>query len=115
MAGPSACRIAERYWHRHHLYEEAWTWICFLLARLGGFLESQGYQVLILAGLPTSGSVARTAFAACDAEYVVTVISDACTDPQESVHTMMVENVLAARGWVTTSAAFQEGFARING
>ncbi|RFU74883.1 isochorismatase hydrolase [Trichoderma arundinaceum] len=77
---------------------------------LEDFLNRKGIKSLILTGLPTSGSVARTAFAACDAEYVVTVISDGCVDPQESVHDMMVKSVLGARGWVTTSAAFQEGF-----
>lgn len=80
---------------------------------LDDFLKAKGIKSLILTGLPTSGSVARTAFAACDAEYVVTVISDGCVDPQENVHNIMVESILGARGWVTTSAAFQEGFARV--
>ncbi|KAL7904137.1 Isochorismatase-like protein [Trichoderma velutinum] len=80
---------------------------------LDGFLKRKGIRSLILTGLPTSGSVARTAFAACDAEYVVTVISDACADPQEGIHDMMLENVLGARGWVTTSATFQEGFSSL--
>ena len=78
---------------------------------LDDLLKAKGIKSLILTGLPTSGSVARTAFAACDAEYVVTVISDGCVDPQQSVHDTMVESVLGTRGWVTTSAAFQEGFA----
>lgn len=77
---------------------------------LDDFLKSKNIRSLILTGLPTSGSVARTAFAACDAEYVVTVISDGCVDPQETVHDMMVKSVLGARGWVTTSVTFQEGF-----
>ncbi|KAL7946816.1 Isochorismatase-like protein [Trichoderma barbatum] len=80
---------------------------------LDDFLKLKGIRSLILTGLPTSGSVARTAFAACDAEYVVTVISDGCVDPQESVHDMMMESVLGARGWVTTSATFQEGFLNV--
>jgi nicotinamidase-related amidase len=80
---------------------------------LDDFLKGKGIRSLILTGLPTSGSVARTAFAACDAEYVVTVISDGCVDPQEDVHNAMMESVLGARCWVTTSAAFQEGFSSI--
>lgn len=80
---------------------------------LDDFLKGKGIKSLILTGLPTSGSVARTAFAACDAEYIVTVISDGCVDPQESVHNTMMESVLGARGWVTTSVAFKEGFAGV--
>lgn len=81
---------------------------------LAEFLKSKGIVSLIIAGLPTSGSVARTAFAAGDAEYVVTVISDATVDPDESVHRTFVESVLGARGYVTTAAAFQEGFESVH-
>ena len=74
------------------------------------FLQGKGIKSLVLAGLSTSGCVMRTAFAASDAEYVVTVISDGCADPAEGVHDMMVEKILNNRGYVTTAAEFQEGF-----
>ncbi|KAB5518019.1 Isochorismatase-like protein [Coniochaeta sp. 2T2.1] len=79
------------------------------------FLKDKGIKSLVLAGLPTSGSVARTAFAGGDAEYVITVISDGCVDPQDSVHEILVQSVLGGRAWVTTSVGFQEGFVGARG
>ena len=82
---------------------------------LDDFLRKKNISSLILTGLSTSGCVTRTSFAACDAEYVVTVISDACADPGEGVHDMMVGKVLNSRGYVTTGAEYQEGFAKATG
>ena len=42
----------------------------------------------------------RTAFAASDADYVVTVVEDACADPAEGVHEMSVGKVLPSRAHV---------------
>lgn len=81
---------------------------------LSSFLQNKGIKSLLIAGLPTSGSVARTAFAACDAEYIVTIISDGCADPQENLHTAFMEQALIARGWVATSAEFQEGIVNVH-
>ncbi|KAJ5101599.1 Isochorismatase hydrolase [Penicillium alfredii] len=75
------------------------------------FLHEKGIKSLILTGLSTSGCVLRTALAACDAEYVVSVISDGCADPQEDVHDILINKVLSNRGYVTTAAQFQEGFS----
>ena len=80
---------------------------------LDEFLKNKCITSLIIAGLPTSGSVGRTAFAAADAEYVTTVISDACVDPQQDMHEAMVDTLLGAKGWVSTFAAFKDGFANI--
>ncbi|RVX72178.1 hypothetical protein B0A52_04382 [Exophiala mesophila] len=74
------------------------------------FLKTKGIKSLILTGLPTSGAVARTAFAAGDADLVVTIVSDACTDPQQNVHDLMLESVLGGRCWVTTSEVLQAEF-----
>lgn len=79
---------------------------------LEDFLQKKGIKSLVLTGLTTSGSVMRTAFAASDAEYVVTVISDGCADPAECVHDMAVGKLLNNRGYVTTAAEFQEGFSK---
>jgi nicotinamidase-related amidase len=79
------------------------------------FLQEKGIKSLVLAGLSTSGCVLRTAVAACDAEYVVTVISDGCADPVEGVHELLVGKVLNSRGYVTTAAGFEDGFAKASG
>ncbi|KAF2815459.1 Isochorismatase hydrolase [Mytilinidion resinicola] len=82
---------------------------------LSDYLEKKGLKSLILMGLSTSGCVMRTAVMAGDAEYVVTVISDGCADPMQEVHDIMIGKVLANRGYVTTAAEFQEGFAKSAG
>ncbi|KAI2633592.1 Isochorismatase hydrolase [Hypomontagnella submonticulosa] len=79
---------------------------------LEDFLKQKGVTSLVLTGLSTSGCVMRTAVAATDAEYVVTVISDGCADPAEDVHEVMVGKVLSSRGYVVTAAEFQEGFTK---
>lgn len=80
---------------------------------LHDFLRTKGIKSLILTGLPTSGSVARTAFAAADADFVVTVVSNACADPQQNVHNVMLDNVLGGRCWVTTSEILQGEFGSV--
>ncbi|KAK5222481.1 hypothetical protein LTR47_010474 [Exophiala xenobiotica] len=74
------------------------------------FLQKRGIKSLVLTGLSTSGCVARTVFAASDAEYVVTVISDGCADRDADVHEMMVQRLLNNRAYVATAADFQKGF-----
>ncbi|KAF2792875.1 Isochorismatase hydrolase [Melanomma pulvis-pyrius CBS 109.77] len=76
------------------------------------FLKKKGIKSLVLAGLSTSGCVLRTAVTASDAEYVVSVISDACADQSQDVHDMMVGAVIKSRAYVTTGAEFQEGFTK---
>ncbi|RDW81884.1 hypothetical protein BP6252_02996 [Coleophoma cylindrospora] len=82
---------------------------------LDDFLQKKGIKSLVLAGLSTSGCVMRTAITASDAEYVVSVISDGCADPVEEVHEIVVGKLLNNRGYVTTAAEFQEGFAKATG
>jgi nicotinamidase-related amidase len=52
---------------------------------------------LVLAGLITSGAVLSTACHAADLDHRVTVLSDACHDPTESVHRALLEHVLPMR------------------
>jgi nicotinamidase-related amidase len=66
-------------------------------------LGSKGIKSLLLTGLSTSGCVARTAFAATDAEFVVTVISDACAEADQAVHEAMIEKVLPSRSFVAAA------------
>lgn len=82
---------------------------------LDSFLQGNEIKLLVLAGLSTSGCVLKTAFAATDAEYVVSVISDGCADRLEDVHDLVMGKLLNNRGFVTTAAEFQEGFAKANG
>jgi nicotinamidase-related amidase len=47
--------------------------------------------------------VARTAFAATDGEFVVTVVSDACAEADQAVHEAMIEKVLPSRSFVAAA------------
>lgn len=81
---------------------------------LDEFLVKKDIKSLILAGLSTSGCVLRTSITASDAEYVVSIISDGCADPDNDVHDIVVGKLLNNRGYVSTAAEFQEGFSKVN-
>lgn len=80
---------------------------------LEDYLRRAGIHSLVLAGLSTSGCVTRTALAAADAEFVVTVLSDGCADGEDGVHEFMIGKILNRRGYVATAAEFQQGFAKM--
>ncbi|KAF2215740.1 hypothetical protein CERZMDRAFT_34276 [Cercospora zeae-maydis SCOH1-5] len=77
------------------------------------YLRDNSIVSLIVAGLSTSGSVARTVFAATDAKFVVTTISDACADPDEALQDAFVNKVLGSRGYTATAAEFIEGYDKL--
>ncbi|XXG95175.1 hypothetical protein Hte_001435 [Hypoxylon texense] len=81
---------------------------------LDDFLQQKGIKSLVLTGLSTSGCVMRTAVTATDAEFVTTVLSDACADRDEDTHDWIVRKILNDRGYAVTAAEFQEGFAKAN-
>ncbi|KAF3032210.1 hypothetical protein E8E12_001902 [Didymella heteroderae] len=78
---------------------------------LGDYLQSQGIKSLILGGLSTTGCVLRTALAACDAEYVTTVVSDGCADGGEGLHDLALK-VVESRGYVATAVELREGYGK---
>ncbi|KAF4957608.1 hypothetical protein FSARC_11247 [Fusarium sarcochroum] len=73
-------------------------------------LKEQGIKSLVLTGLITSGCVLRTAITATDAEFATTVISDACADPDEERHRVILDKIVPMRGHVKKSAEFQQAF-----
>ena len=78
------------------------------------YLQSQGIKSLVLAGLSTTGCVLRTALSACDAEYVVTVVSDGCADGGEGLHDLALK-VVESQGYVSTAVEFQENYRKVRG
>ncbi|NJP46454.1 cysteine hydrolase family protein [Actinacidiphila epipremni] len=58
---------------------------------------------LVLAGIATGGIVLSTALQAADLDYRVTVLSDACADPDPELHAALVGKVLSRRGEVLTT------------
>ncbi|OIJ64289.1 cysteine hydrolase family protein [Streptomyces mangrovisoli] len=65
-------------------------------------LAVSGVDHLVLAGVSTGGIVLSTALQAADLDYRVTVLSDACADPDPALHATLLGTVLARRGEITT-------------
>jgi nicotinamidase-related amidase len=65
-------------------------------------LTVQGIDHLVLAGIATSGIVLSTALQAADLDYEITVLSDACADPDPAMHDTLVNDLFARRVGVAT-------------
>lgn len=74
-------------------------------------LHAEGIRSLVLTGLSTSGCVMRTTFAATDAEFVATVLTDACADPLPEVHNVAIKSVMPMRAHLMTSTEFKAQFS----
>ncbi|KAK3075465.1 hypothetical protein LTR53_001173 [Teratosphaeriaceae sp. CCFEE 6253] len=63
-------------------------------------LAQHDIKSLIICGLSTSGAVLRTATAATDEGFVASVVSDACADPKEGMHEIVLGTILPNRAHV---------------
>ena len=75
-----------------------------LAAGLKDELEARQVRSLIMCGLSTSGCVLSTVRAATDAGYIVTVVEDACADPVEGMHELLMRHALASTAHVATAS-----------
>lgn len=66
-------------------------------------LRAAQADILVLAGLSTSGVVLSTLRQAADLDYRLTVLSDACADGDEEVHRVLMEKVFPRQAVVTTT------------
>lgn len=64
---------------------------------------------LVLAGISTSGVVLSTLRQAADLDYRLTVLADACADPDPEVHRILTEKVFPKQALVTTSDEWTAG------
>lgn len=69
---------------------------------LAALLSGMQVTHLVLAGLVTSGVVLSTVRHASDADFALTVLSDACADPDEEVHRVLMEKVFPSQADVVT-------------
>jgi nicotinamidase-related amidase len=69
---------------------------------LEAVLRGQGIDHLILTGIATSGVVLSTLRQAADLDYRITVLSDACVDPDPEVHRVLTEKVFPRQADVVT-------------
>lgn len=65
-------------------------------------LRSAGIQHLVLTGITTSGVVLSTVREASDKDYILTVLSDGCTDGDEEVHHVLMTKVFPTQATVIT-------------
>lgn len=65
-------------------------------------LRSQQIDTLVLSGVATSGVVLSTLREAADKDYILTVLSDACFDPDPEVHRVLIEKVFPRQADVLT-------------
>lgn len=66
-------------------------------------LRAARADTLVLAGLSTSGVVLSTFRQAADLDYRLTVLEDACADPDEEVHRVLTRKVFPRHATVTTA------------
>ncbi len=67
-------------------------------------LRSQHIDRVVVCGVASSAVVAATIYAAADLDYRVTVLSDACADPDAAVHRFLMEALFPARGVAVLTA-----------
>jgi nicotinamidase-related amidase len=65
-------------------------------------LRALGINHLVLTGVSTSGIVLSTLREAADKDYMVTVLSDGCTDGDEEVHHVLTTKVFPRQATVIT-------------
>jgi nicotinamidase-related amidase len=74
----------------------------FAGSELDLILHSQEIDTLVLTGIITSGVVLSTVRDASDRDYRLTVLSDACDDPDREVHSILVDRVFPRQAQVIT-------------
>ena len=65
----------------------------FSTTKLNAALTDSGIDTLLLVGVHTSGAVLTTVREAHDLDYDVTVLADACADPDDDVHAFLIGHV----------------------
>jgi len=68
------------------------------------YLSSKNVRHIVMFGVSTAGCVLSTLRAAADADYVCTVVSDCCADPDPAVNEILLTKVFARQAVVVPSA-----------
>jgi len=75
-------------------------------------LRARGIETLIVAGVTTSGVVLSTVRQAFDLDYDVVVVTDACTDPDEQAHALLIEKILSGQATMTLTEDIEKVLQR---
>lgn len=73
-------------------------------------LRAMEIDHLVLTGIATSGVVLSTLREAADRDYALTVLSDACLDPDPEVHRVLMEKVFPRQATVATVESWRKSF-----
>jgi nicotinamidase-related amidase len=71
-------------------------------------LRAQNIDTLVLSGISTSGVVLSTLREAADKDFKITVLEDACFDPDAEVHRVLTEKVFPRQADVVSVDAWIE-------
>lgn len=75
-------------------------------------LRANGIEMLIVAGIATSGVVLSTVRHAADADYRIVVVEDCCADRDPEVHRVLMEKVFARQTTVVGAEAVVAALGR---
>jgi nicotinamidase-related amidase len=78
---------------------------------LTSLLATLGIRELVIGGIGTSGTVLATVLEGADFSYGMTVLSDACADPDTDIHETLLERVLPVRSQIRTVSEWVAGVA----
>jgi nicotinamidase-related amidase len=74
-------------------------------------LRSSGVDTLVLVGITTAGVVLSTVRQAFDKDYRLVVASDCCADPDQDVHRMLLDKVIAQHAEVLPAESIIEALS----
>jgi nicotinamidase-related amidase len=77
----------------------------FRATPLDQILRANAIEVLLIAGINTSGTVLSTVRDGADRDYQLIVVADCCADPDEDLHRVLIDRVLPMQARLVSSAA----------
>jgi nicotinamidase-related amidase len=83
----------------------------FRATPLDQILRANDVDILLIAGINTSGTVLSTVRDAADRDYELVVISDCCADPDEELHRVLIEKVFPQQARLVESASVAASLA----
>ena len=86
----------------------------FSTTDLESILRAKEITTLVLMGLATSGAVLSTERWASDMDYDIVILSDACADPDEDVHRILIEKMFPRQATVITVEEFLNALKNTN-
>lgn len=122
----------DRHWTQHALTRHiaclfrvcyaAWCVSCQVKRRFGAFYSTEldmilrAHQIrhLVLMGVRTGGCVLSTVRHGADADYVMSVVQDACTDPDAKLHEVCFSSILPIQATIIQAKQFADFVSKVS-